>query len=151
MPLLSLVPAFLHCWKWEVPRACLPVHGDPMTSRSFSMLPACATDGSAAYLCPDLVITPTCLTCSSWESLYVITTLHFATLNSSTTDDIGSWSCSDLMSYRLTAVKLGVFPNHFRRYLLIFLSIPSTHVIRTSYTVSSHMNLGNVYVDRAML
>jgi len=44
MALLSLVSAVPHCWKWEVPRPCLPAHGIPMMSRSSSMLSACATE-----------------------------------------------------------------------------------------------------------
>ena len=97
MALLSLDPAFPQRWAWEVPRPCHPVHVVPMMSRSFNILSACATDDSAAHLRPDLVRMPACLTCSSWEFLYDIMTLHFATLNSSTTDDRGSCSCPDLM------------------------------------------------------
>lgn len=49
MALLSLVPAFVHCWKF------LPVPS-PTMSRNFNMH-------------PDIVIMPVCLTCPSWESL----------------------------------------------------------------------------------
>lgn len=51
MCLLSLVPAFPHFWKWEVPRPRLPVHGIPVMPCSFSMLSACVTE-SATHLHP---------------------------------------------------------------------------------------------------
>jgi len=75
MVILSLLSAFPQIWKWDVLRPCIPVHGIPMISCIFSMLPACATEDSAAHLHPDLVVMHACLTCSSWESLYVITIL----------------------------------------------------------------------------
>lgn len=83
MALLSLVPAFVHCWKF------LPVPS-PTMSRNFNMH-------------PDIVIMPVWLV--HHGSL-------FATLNSSTTDDRGSWSCSDLFQ-KPTAVKLGGSLNLF--------------------------------------
>lgn len=53
------------------------------------------------------------------------------TLTSSTRED--RWSCS----WPDQAVKLGGIPNHLRMCLLIFLSIPSTVVICTLYTVET--------------
>jgi len=52
MALFSLLYAFPHCWKLEVLRLCLPVHGIPIMSHSFIMLSACATEVSAAHLRP---------------------------------------------------------------------------------------------------
>ncbi len=88
--LLCLGSVFSHCWKWFFPSPCLPMHGFPMMSFNFSMLSACATDVSTAHLHPDLVVMSASLTSSWLESLYIITALHCATLNSSTTDDRGS-------------------------------------------------------------
>ncbi len=75
MFLLCLGSVFPHCWKWAVLSPCLPMHGFLMTSFNFSMLSPCATDVSAAHLCPDLVVTPAPLTSPSLESLYIIITL----------------------------------------------------------------------------
>ncbi len=129
--LLCLGSAFPHCWKWLVPSPCLPMHGFPMMSFNLSILSACATDVSAAHLCPDLVVIPVSLTFSSLESLYMITSLHFATLNSSTTDDRGGCKYSGL-TYSPIDVKLGGIPSHLRRCLFTCLSTPSTDVIGTS-------------------
>ncbi len=129
--LLCLGSAFPHCWKWLVPSPCLPIHGFPMMSFNLSILSACATDVSAAHLCPDLVVIPVSLTFSSLESLYMITSLHFATLNSSTTDDRGGCKYPGL-TYSPIDVKLGGIPSHLRRCLFTCLSTPSTDVIGTS-------------------
>lgn len=88
--LLCLGSAFPHCWKLFFPSPCLPMHRFPMMSFNFSMLSACDTDVSTTHLHPDLVVMSASLTSSLLESLYIITALHFATLNSSTTDDRGS-------------------------------------------------------------
>ncbi len=130
-PLLCLVTAFPHCWKWLVLSPCLPMHGFPMMSFNFSMLLACATDVSAAHLHPDLVMMPASLTFSSLESLYIITALHFATLNSLTTDDRSSCNCPDLI-FSPIDVKLGGILSHLQRFSFTRLSTPSTDVIGTS-------------------
>lgn len=123
--LFRLGSALPHCWNWVDPSPCLPMHGFPMMSFSFSALTACAPDVSAAHLCPDLFVTPAFLTFSSLESCYVIATLQLATLNSSTTDDRGSCNWPDLM-YSPTDVKLVGIPRHLRRCFFTHFSILSS-------------------------
>lgn len=101
-----------------------------------------ASDAETSHFHTDLVLIPASLTLLSLESLKVIATLHFATLNSSTNHERGSCSCPDLI-YSPTDVKLGVIPSHFRRYSLILHSTPSTAVSGISYTVNSHISLGS--------
>lgn len=123
-----------------------------------------STDGNVmfpdpVFLCMALQwchISLTLCLCSRWVScplapwsyvdicmsdLFILSLCVITTFNPLAMDDRGGWSCLALM-WRPTAVKLGGIPNDFRKHLLIFLSTPSTHVIKTSYTVSSHMILG---------
>lgn len=141
-------------------------HGSPLRWAGFSplldashsqSLPSCAgcSDDVLEFEVPfssgqrcrnlphtDLVLIPASRTLLSLESLKVITTLHFATLNSSTRDERGSCSCPDLI-YSPTDVKLVGIPSHFRRYSLILHSTPSTAVSGISYTVNSYISLGS--------
>lgn len=56
-------------------------YGSPMMSVSCSALTAFAPDVPAALLRPDLIVTLVFLTFASLEHLYIIGTLHLATLN----------------------------------------------------------------------
>lgn len=91
-------------WVWFPPRAgcgegpCLALNRLPMMSFNLSMLSACAIDVSASPLNPDLVGMPASLTFSSLESLYIIATVPFATLNSLTRDDSDSCNSPTLIS-----------------------------------------------------
>lgn len=86
-----------------------------------------------SHFLPDLVLINASLNCWSWESLYVRESLHLATLNSSTTEDRGSWSWPDLMyvepslhplnwcyrtSYRVWRPELSILINHSSFYLV---------------------------------
>src|SRR4029434_2155509 len=92
MVLFSLGVDFDHCWKWDVPRPCLPVQRFPMVSLVLREDSAWLTAVLAAHFLPDHVLIPASLVSWSSESLYVRESLHLATLNSSTTEDRGSWS-----------------------------------------------------------
>lgn len=142
MALLSVGLAFPHFWTRVIPSPCLPVQGVPMMSLSLRFPSARASDAETSHFHTDLVLIPASRTLLSLESLKVITTLHFATLNSSTRDERGSCSCPDL-TYSPTDVKLVGIPSHFRRYSLILHSTPSTAVSGISYTVNSYISLGS--------
>ncbi len=113
-----------------------------LMSLSFKIPSARARDAEASHFRPDLVFIPASLTLLSLESLKVMATLHFATWNSSTREDMGSCNCPDLM-YSPTDVKPGGIPSHLLRCELILCSTPSTAVSGTSYTVISHISLGS--------
>jgi len=102
-----------------------PMQVFPMTSLSWSELSDSATAAPADHFLPDPVTTPASLTFASAESLSVKTSLHLATLNSSTTDDRGSCSWHDLL-YRPIEQKLCGTPSHLLSFWLTFFSSAST-------------------------
>ena len=74
---------------------------------------------------PHLVVLQAGLTFPSSDDWRVLTALALVALNSSTTDETGRGSLEVLL-YKLTALKDGGTPSHFRKNLLHSLSIPST-------------------------
>lgn len=91
----------------------------------------CATEVSAVHLGPHGVVTPTPLIFASLNSQDIISALHFATLNSSPTDDRGSCNWPDDI-YRPADVKPGGTPSLLRKCSFTRLFAPSTDVIVTS-------------------
>lgn len=73
-----------------------PLHVSPMMLRNSWITSVRATAVLDSHFRADLVAIPACLTSSSLESLYIITTSHFDTLNSAT-DDRRICICFDLM------------------------------------------------------
>lgn len=95
---------------------CLALNRFPVMSFNLRMLSACAANVSASPLNPYLVGMPVSLTFSSLESLYIIKTVHFATLNSLTTDDSDSCNSAKLIS---TDVKLLTPRQHKFCFILV--------------------------------
>ncbi|KAH3863010.1 hypothetical protein DPMN_025986 [Dreissena polymorpha] len=79
---------------------------------------------------------------SSDDYLRVTTNLPLATLNSSTSEAIGSLSWL-VLPYSPMLVKLGGTPSHLRRCRLITLSNPSTVVVAISYSIRGHISQGS--------
>jgi len=121
---LSVWLAWLHRSVLVAPMPCRPTAVTPTMSLCMKELSAWMTVSVADNFLPVRVTIPASPICSSGESLRISTSLVFAVLNSSTSEESGS--CSLLVfPYSPTLEKLGGIPSHLRRCLLVVLSMAS--------------------------
>ena len=106
---------------FSMPRPWRPVCVVPMTSFNFSWLSASWSAWKADHFLPVLTSMPAFRTLLSLDCFRVVTSQALATLNSSTSEEIGSCNWFDL-PYRPMLEKLGGTPSHLRRCLLMMRS-----------------------------
>ena len=140
--LQSAVSHLLYSPASPKPSPCRPKHTLPTISLCLRRDVASFTAFCTAHFLPVERVTPALRTHSSLEVSIVIAIRALLTLNSSVKAVNGSCSFVSL-PYNPMFVKDGGIPSHFRKLLLILLSIFSTADIGTSYIISGHRIRGS--------